>query len=60
MSSPSPFWFNLFHVGAVVVAAAAAAVVRQDFGRQAGQVLYSDVFFRQGRRWGKQLRHLER
>eukprot|EP00752_Nemacystus_decipiens_P005475 g4957.t1 len=24
----------------------------KDFGRQAGQVLYSDVFFRQGRRWG--------
>lgn len=24
----------------------------KDFGRQAGQVLYSDVFFRHGRRWG--------
>lgn len=30
------------------------AVVRaQDFGRQAGQVLFSDVFFRHGRRWGE-------
>lgn len=28
----------------------------QDFGRQAGQVLYSDVFFRHGRRWGKPCR----